>query len=157
MGISWWGRGCEDPTPVEPTAACEAFLDGRYLEMACGRGELPPAWVWLSALAHGAESTIASAAASPAAARPELEPWVRVQRLLARRVLEVSQLTAESLTTLQRTTLIPLELSLIGATTGPSTLLRVVSTALDQVVPRPVGPVRPDSPTGKSPQTGTPV
>jgi hypothetical protein len=94
------------------TAECSAFLAGTYEEYLTGNGRIPPAWTWANLLAHGTTSEL------EAATRPghgyTAGSWTMARAFLCREVLDVAART-DSLSTLQREVLVPLELRLISS------------------------------------------
>ncbi len=140
LAASWAGRrnrGSRFSTSTSDRliADTEAFLSGHYADGLRRRGEPVPGWAWLNRLAHGDIARIAQVRRSldmkPArsSSRSE-EAWRSAEVLLADELLDLIANDAASLSHVQRTVLVPLELELIGteANVGLSALQLVQST-----------------------------
>ena len=115
-------------------AEVEQFLEGHYLDVLFDSRREVPAWAWLSLLTHGDEETLRELEtwnARHGASRPELETWVRVLQLLARRLLAMSETIPYSVVEIQRELLVPLEIAIMTSPIGPATMYRVVISMLE--------------------------
>jgi hypothetical protein len=111
----------------------QQFLDGRLLDVAFESGGDVPAWVWLSAIAHGDAPILEHAQhwlADHEGVRPELNGWGRVLQHLTTRLLETSEAIGCSARELQRSLLVPLELAVTMTPVGPATMCRLVNAML---------------------------
>jgi hypothetical protein len=89
----------------------QAFLAGRYLECAAGGPASAPGWAWLNRIAHGSRHDLARAA-SMGCASSDCSGMTAFMAYLAAEVLATADRLDVPLETVQRTTLIPLELAL---------------------------------------------
>lgn len=128
------GRRSRRGNTVEATAECEAFLRGRYLELAYDRDETLPAWVWLSKLAYASKRELSALAACGGRlpGRPEYECFWLALSVLSRKVLEATRDSGTSLKELQQRVLVPLELAALTEDLGPATLVKRVVAALSE-------------------------
>jgi hypothetical protein len=102
----------------------QQFLDGRLLDIAFESGGDVPAWVWLSAIAHGDAPTLERAQhwlSDHQGMRPELNGWGRVLQHLTKRLLETSEAIGCPASDLQRNLLVPPELAITMTPVGPAT------------------------------------
>lgn len=111
----------------------QQFLDGRLLDTAFASGGDVPAWIWLSAIAHGDAPILEHAQtwlSDHQGARPEMNGWGRVLQHLTERLLETSKAIGCPPRDLQRTLLVPLELAVTMTPIGPATMCRLVNAML---------------------------
>ena len=111
----------------------DQFLNGRLLDVAFASGGDVPAWIWLSAIAHGDRPLLARTQnwlSDHQGARPELNGWGRVQQHLTTRLLETSEAMGCPASDLQRSLLVPLELAVTITPVGPATMCRLVNAML---------------------------
>jgi hypothetical protein len=130
-------------TPKEAAVArgvvreAERLLEGRTLESFISRRERVPAWSLVGLLAHGSRLDLMRLA-SPAAS-PDPAGWSGTVARLASDLLDRAW-DELSLTTLQRRSLLPLELGLLGGQLSPpctpSELYQMVTGSLE----RPLSP-----------------
>lgn len=122
-----WKPSREDP--VESSASelaleCEALLAGRYADHLRRQGRWAPAWAWVNVLAHATEEELAVAAAGgdrdQAPEPPGAHEWRKALTFLADDVLCYVEARGITLRQLQLSTLIPLELELMGRGDGPT-------------------------------------
>ena len=129
-----WKHRRHEPRPGEVLASeAEQFLDGSLLEDAFTSGRDVPAWIWLSAIAHGDERRLARIQnwlSDHQGLRPELNGWGRVLQHLSTRLLETSKDMGCPTSDLQRSLLVPLELAVTIAPVGPATMCRLVNAML---------------------------
>lgn len=115
----------------------ERVLEGRTIETYIARRERVPAWTLISLLGHSTRLDLMKLA-SPAA-RPDPAGWSGTMARLAADLLDLTW-DDEALITLQRLSLVPLELSLLGGTChppcSPNELYELVTGALE----RPLSP-----------------
>ena len=116
MGIWSWKR---QDTPAQPPGGvgseCEAFLHGIYVEYLESTKSIIPSWAWLNVLAHGTEEQITSLATGTAsqyesAARGT--EWHSVVSLLAVEMLVLAKGTGRSVSEIQHSILVDVELAL---------------------------------------------
>jgi hypothetical protein len=108
----------------------EQFLNGGLLDVAFASSDDVPAWIWLSAIAHGDAPLLARTKnwlSDHQGARPELNGWGRVLQHLATRLLETSEAMGCPTSDLQRNLLVPLELAVTITPVGPATMCRLVN------------------------------
>jgi hypothetical protein len=111
----------------------DQFLNGRLLDVAFASGDDVPAWIWLSAIAHGDRSLLGRTQnwlTDHKGARPELNGWGRVLQHLTTRLLETSDALGCPASDLQRSLLVPLELAVTITPVGPATMCRLVNAML---------------------------
>jgi hypothetical protein len=111
----------------------EQFLNGSLLDVVFAGGDDVPAWIWLSAIAHGDEPLLAHTRnwlSDHAGIRPELNGWGRVLQHLTTRLLETSEAIGCPVSDLQRSLLVPLELAVTITPVGPATMCRLVNAML---------------------------
>jgi hypothetical protein len=109
------------------------FLDGGLLDVAFASGNDVPAWIWLSAIAHGDAPLLARTKnwlSDHRGVRPELNGWGRVLQHLTARLLETSEAMGCPTSDLQRSLLVPLELAVTITPVGPATMCRLVNDLL---------------------------
>jgi hypothetical protein len=125
----------EGPAVPDLAAECEAFLSGGYTEYLEDRGAPIPAWAWTNLLAHATEQEIrgklsASGPRARAAAR-----WRHACAYVAGEAIDLAEQRG-SLSELQATVLMPLELELIArreaASWGPGRWVAAVMAALHE-------------------------
>jgi len=99
----------------ELVAECEEFLFGRYAQYLRDESRPVPTWAWLNVLAHGNEEDIAALAASepPRRSSPDTV-WQEALAFLAQELMNEATRRGLPLASLQRSTLVPLELELAG-------------------------------------------
>jgi hypothetical protein len=127
----------EPASPVSIADEAERFLAGRYLDIAFDTQRDIPAWIWLSALAHGDTRDLSLAAtwlSDHQGLRPEFDAWGRVLQLLAREIDDTIATVGCRLVQLQQDILQPTELAILASPVGPATLYRIVSAALTEVI-----------------------
>ncbi len=126
-----WQR--QDPEALTLIDECQAFLDGRFAELAGADGGYVPVWAWLNQLAHGTEVELRSASAGLA----ERTGWAQATAFLAGELLDIVDSGRMSLADLQHDILVPLELDVLNArTTGLWTPGRLVRGVLRILPPR---------------------
>jgi hypothetical protein len=131
--MHWNHRRNEPPHGEILASEAEQFLSGSLLDVAFTSGSEVPAWIWLSAIAHGDESRLARIQnwlSDHQGFRPELNGWGRVLQHLSTRLLETSEAMGCAPSDLQRSLLIPLELAVTITPVGPATMCRLVSAML---------------------------
>ena len=103
--------------PFAVATELEAFINGRYVEWCLEREKAVPTWAWLNRFAHGSEAQIAIwlIACAPTPATPG---WPSAMTEIARAVIRAAA-AAGGLRPVQRDTLIPLELALVGSDHQP--------------------------------------
>jgi hypothetical protein len=122
--------------PVSIAEEAEQFLAGRYLDIAFATERDVPAWVWLSALAHGdvADLSLAETWLSDhLGLRPEYDAWGQILQMLAAEIRETIARVGCTLVELQQDVLLPTELAVLASPVGPATLYRIVDLALGEV------------------------
>ena len=103
----------------ELAAESEAILTGRYAGYLADRGLLVPPWAWVNVLAHAGEVELEAAASASVDRRPEdAGEWRRALAFMAEDVLRHTRSTGVALAEVQQSTLVPLELELMGSTEG---------------------------------------
>jgi hypothetical protein len=144
--MSWWGsrrgrRRQEGPEPVPIRAAsvrslpeeCAAFLRGDYADYLVHDGAPIPMWARLNPLCHRDEQGVAALAAGRV---PGDEAWGAATTYLAEEVLCASARHGTSVSEIQRSVLIPLELELASmpqrVAARPAVLVRAVLRALQE-------------------------
>lgn len=119
-----WQR--QDPEALTLIDECQAFLDGRFAELAAADSGYVPVWAWLNQLAHGTVEELRCAADRLA----ERTGWAQATAFLAGELVDIVDSGRMSLADLQRDILVPLELDVLNArTTGlwtPGRLVRGV-------------------------------
>ena len=111
----------------------QQFLDGRLHDVAFASGDDVPAWVWLSAIAHGDALNLEHAKnwlSDHQEVRPVLNGWDRVLQHLTKWLLETSEAIGCPTSDLQRSLLVPLELAVTMTPVGPATMCRLVNAML---------------------------
>lgn len=98
-----------DPAEAALVEECQAFLEGRYAELAATSDEPVPVWAWMNLLAHGTEAELRDAAAGLA----DGDSWRQARAFLAGEVLEVLSTGRITLAQLQYDVLVPLELDVL--------------------------------------------
>jgi hypothetical protein len=126
-----WKHRRQEPRYGEMLASeAEQFLNGSLLDVAFASGDDVPAWIWLSAIAHGDAPLLSRTQnwlSDHQGARPELNGWGRVLQHLATRLLETSEAIGCPASDLQRNLLVPLELAVTITPVGPATMCRLVN------------------------------
>ena len=127
-------RSGADEQEFEVATDCERFLEGSYLRHLCSTRDQVPHWVWLSTLAHATPDGIVAIAtrSSDLEKRPELLAWSRALSFLACELIQRSAKSDQTVSELQRSVLVPLELQMMGTSIGPSEMTRRVLLALQQ-------------------------
>jgi hypothetical protein len=129
-----WKHRRHEPRHGEILASeTEQFLNGSILDLAFASGGDIPAWIWLSAIAHGDAPLLArnkNWLSDHQGARPELNGWGRVLQHLTTRLLETSEAIGCQTSDLQRSLLVPLELAVTITPVGPATMCRLVNAML---------------------------
>jgi hypothetical protein len=99
----------------ELVAECEEFLFGRYAQYLRGQNRAVPTWAWLNLLAHGNEQDITTLAVS-GSPRPSSSDivWQEALAFLAQELMSEATRRGLPLVSLQRSTLVPLELEFAG-------------------------------------------
>ena len=119
---------------------CEHVLSGTYVEHLRSGQRRVPRWAWVNLLAHGSEDDLRTARSSLRAGALASE-WERARSFLAGEVLLVVD-AGTTLTRLQATALIPLELELAAdprtAIWPPTRLVRAVTAALADAAGQPL-------------------
>jgi hypothetical protein len=119
-----WQR--QDSDALALIDECQAFLDGRFAQLAGVDGGYVPVWAWLNLLAHGTEAELRAAADRLA----EEVGWAQAAAFLAGELIDVVDAGRATLAELQHDILVPLELDVLNAkTTGlwtPGRLVRGV-------------------------------
>jgi hypothetical protein len=105
----------------ELIAECDAFLLGHYAQYLSHKMRRVPVWAWLNVLAHGSKEAIEGLAAErpgwPIGADGGV--WDEALSYLAQELLTQVTTKDRALADVQRLTLVPLELELVGRR-GPS-------------------------------------
>ena len=116
MGIWSWNR---QNRPAQPPGGvgseCEAFLQGAYVEYLDSDGSIIPTWAWLNVLAHGTEDQIRSLATGTASqyeAAARGTEWHSIVSLLAVETLGQARATGRSVSEIQQSILVDVELAL---------------------------------------------
>jgi hypothetical protein len=94
---------------------CEAFLSGHYAQYLNDDGRPVPEWAWLNVLAHGSEDDIRAFATGGPRLRDAT--WHHALAFLAQEVLNEAARRGGTVSDLQRSTLVPLELELAATDT----------------------------------------
>ena len=133
-----WGRARRETAAARDVIReAERLLEGRTLESFISRRERVPAWSLIALLGHGSRIDLMRLA-SPAAS-PDPAGWSGTVARLAADLLGLSWDEA-SLVRLQRRSLVPLELSMLGGMVPPpctpAELYEMVTGSLD----RPLSP-----------------
>ncbi len=119
-----WQR--QDPAALTLIDECQAFLDGRFAQVAAADGGYVPVWAWLNLLAHGTDPELRYAADRLA----DEVGWAQARAFLAGEVVDIVDAGRATLAELQHDILVPLELDVLNArTTGlwtPGRLVRGV-------------------------------
>ncbi|HEX3841553.1 MAG TPA: hypothetical protein VHU85_12230 [Acidimicrobiales bacterium] len=122
--MTWFGQrnGEEQSVAAASTrliADAEAFLSGDYADHLSRNRESVPAWAWINAFAHGDLSRVRRARRG-FGARELAEPtegtdesWRIAQRIVADQLLEIVRGDRLTLSYVQETVLVPLELMLM--------------------------------------------
>lgn len=133
-----WSRNAPgDDGCADAGAECEAFLAGRWVEHLEARGQVVPSWAWLNRLAHAEPAELRRIADAGPSCRPWAEAWNQASSFLARELLDLSQGAPARIAELQRTSLIPFELSLFadaaaGRLNAGQLLVRALATLPDR-------------------------
>jgi hypothetical protein len=140
---SWsWGRRRKEPhtEPKEvpcPRSDYECFLAGDYVRFLEQHDRPVPGWAWLNVLAHGTDEQITELASRPLKPQPGVEPPGSLGdavAYLAGVILAAARTRAHTLAYLQRSALIPLELTLASdperQSLTPADLVAAVTQAL---------------------------
>lgn len=98
-----------DPAETALVEACEAFLEGTYVELMDASGASVPVWAWMNLLAHGTEAELRAAAD----ALGEGDSWQQARSFLAGELLEIIDAGHLALAQLQHDVLVPLELDIL--------------------------------------------
>ena len=113
----WWGKGKRGSDQGrEIVREAERMLAGRTLETFIARRERVPAWSLVALLGHGSRRDLLRLA-SPLAS-PDPAGWSGTVARLARDLLAMTE-DEGGLLRLQRRSLIPLELRLLGGMVSP--------------------------------------
>lgn len=133
-----WGKSRRDKAVTrEVVREAERVLDGRTLESYIARRQRVPAWSLVALLGHGSRVELARLA-SPVA-NPDPYGWSGTVARLAADLLGMTW-DEPSLVRVQRRSLVPLELSMLGGLVSPpctpSDLYEMVSGSLE----RPLSP-----------------
>jgi hypothetical protein len=91
---------------------CESFLNGCFAEHLLAEGAVVPTWAWMNLLAHGTTEDLAAPPVRLTDLPRSLDPWVQARAYLAAELLDVVD-ARTPLVTVQRDTLIPLELAMM--------------------------------------------
>ena len=111
-----WGRKRENVDTREVVQEAERLLDGRTLERYIARRERVPAWSLIALLGHATRMDLMRLG-SPAAG-PDPAGWSGTVARLGRELVEATT-DDTSLIRLQRRSLVPLELNLLGGYVAP--------------------------------------
>lgn len=111
--MRWRRRRHEAADAEELAAECEAFLAGRYAERVEDLPAPVPVWAWTNLLAHGSAEDLRAATVTPRRAAAGVRSWHSARAYLAVEVIEAAERYG-SLSELQESVLVPLELSLAG-------------------------------------------
>lgn len=104
----------QDPAEIALVEESQAFLDGRYAELAASSDERVPVWAWMNLLAHGTEAELRIAASQLLVA----EGWRQARAFLAGEVVNVIDAGLMPLSQVQRDILVPLELDILSCPTA---------------------------------------
>ena len=137
MAWRWMRNSNPEPDPAvgseDVGAECEAFLAGRYLEVAVMRDGPIPGWVWLNRLAHTSVAELAELS------KPVHDPgnrWRHTLAGLAGDILAYCRFADVDVLTLQQDVLVPLELQVMNLDASkvlsPEQLVHLVRDALRQ-------------------------
>jgi hypothetical protein len=96
---------------------CAAFLSGTLTDRCEADGMAVPIWAWTNVLAHGSREMIAYAVSRPSRHRLLTRCWWIARAQLADLILEMTD--GASLSDLQESVLVPLELELASRTDVP--------------------------------------
>ena len=117
----------------EVVLACEAFIDGRYVDHLEARRELVPPWAWLNLLAHGGVDDLIAGSEMRVRIASSTQRWRAARAYLAHEVLGALGGRPEALRALQSNVLCPLEFDLSSRTVlncSPPQLVRTVLEAI---------------------------
>lgn len=132
-----WGKGRKDLIGRDVVREAERLLDGRTLESYIARRERVPAWSLIALLGHASRLDLMRL--SSPAAPPDPNGW---SGTVARLAADLVILTWDdhSLVRLQRRSLIPLELSLLGGVLDPPCTPGELHDMVTGAVERPLSP-----------------
>jgi hypothetical protein len=109
------GRWGQDPAEIGLVEESQAFLDGRYAELAASSGETRvPVWAWMNLLAHGTEAELRVTASQLLVT----QGWRQARAFVAGEVIDVIDAGLMSLSQVQRDILVPLELDVLSCQTA---------------------------------------
>jgi len=126
----------------EGIAEVEAFPSGHYVRYLVDNKRPVPAWAWLNELAHGSHDDITALTVSePRRALWNTNAWEGAVAFLAQELVSQAPRRGRTLSELQRSTLIPLELELAGRSRRwsyltPAQFALTVLSALDRPTSR---------------------
>ena len=135
-----WPRRNSTTLPDPATVAdYESFLAGTYAQFL-QRHHMPiPHWAWINPLAHRTNEQIVELASQPLIARTGVQPpgtWDDATIYLAGVILAAAQTRDQTLAQLQKTTLVPLELTLAQSIqANPRTPAALVATVVEALYP----------------------
>jgi hypothetical protein len=130
--MSWGTRRKDIREARELVREAERMLDGRTIESYIARRERVPAWSLISLLSHS--SRVEMMKLAHPSARPDPSGWSGTMARVARELLDLTW-DDSSLLSVQRQSLVPLELELLGGTVqppcNPAELYEMVAVALE--------------------------
>lgn len=132
-----WGKGRKELAGRDVVREAERMLDGRTLESYIARRERVPAWSLIALLGHASRIDLMRLS-SPAAA-PDPNGWSATVARLASDLLALTW-DEHSLIRLQRRSLIPLELNLLGGFVAPPCTPGELRDMVTGAVERPLSP-----------------
>jgi hypothetical protein len=132
-----WGKGRKEVGGRQVVREAERILDGRTLESYIARRERVPAWSLIALLGHASRLDLMRLA-SPASA-PDPHGWSGTVARLASDLLVLTW-DEPSLVSLQRSSLIPLELNLLGGAVPPPCTPAELHEMVTGAVERPFSP-----------------
>jgi hypothetical protein len=93
---------------------CEAFLTGKYAQHLASTHRIVPPWAWLNTIAHGSVDEVLTLGSgdSQSELRFAVGLWDQAEAYLARELMH--QCDRQTLSQLQHSVLVPLELELAG-------------------------------------------
>lgn len=120
------------------TSEAESLLCGDYVEFLHRNGRWTPSWAWVNALAHSDRTELARWATGDVpdelAGDPPASEWRRLLGFLADDILTQADAGGASLSELQRSALVPLELELLRGVERPApSTVRVAAMVLAAV------------------------
>jgi hypothetical protein len=134
--MDWRGRAQhkrEQGMVSQLVSEAEAFLSGRYLEVARTSGRGVPGWIQCNWIAHAPPEEIVVAAGDPSGSVVRLGSWAWAVRALSEEMVGLTAAETGAIGDLQRGCLVPLELTLMQpafASILPAEVLSLAVTRL---------------------------